>query len=142
MLLLTDSQGIRLAVSRPMAGNHHDAYKLNEHFNDMLQKLEKSCVPTQGLFLNADAGFDTREFRKLCSSREIIANIVENGRKSKSKQGKYIFDRLLYKYRFVIERINAWLDAFKAILVRFETKDETWKSLWLLAFTVILLRKL
>jgi hypothetical protein len=142
MLLLTDSQGIRLAVSRPMAGNHHDAYKLNEHFNSMLQMLEKSSVPTQGLFLNADAGFDTREFRKFCSSREIIANIVENGRKSKNKQGKYVFDRLLYKYRFVIEITNAWLDTFKAILIRFETKDETWKPLWLLAFTVILLRKL
>jgi hypothetical protein len=83
MLLLTDSQGIPLAVSRPMAGNHHDAYKLNEHFNSRLPMSAKSSVPVQGLFLNADAGFDTRKFRKLCSSREIIANIAENGRKSK-----------------------------------------------------------
>ncbi|RMG81124.1 MAG: IS5/IS1182 family transposase, partial [Bacteroidetes bacterium] len=29
-----------------------------------------------------------------------------------------------------------------ALLVRFETKNATWKALWLLAFTVILLRKL
>jgi transposase len=142
MLLLADSQGIPLAVSPPMAGNHNDAYKLKENFNNMLQMLEKSSVSTQGLFLNADAGFDTQEFRKFCNSREIIANIAQNSRKSKNKEEKYIFDQLLYKYRFVIERTNAWLDAFKAILIRFETKNETWKSLWLLAFTVILLRKL
>ncbi len=49
---------------------------------------------------------------------------------------------LLYKCRFVIERTNAWLDAFKALLVRFETNKIHWKALNLLAFTVILLRQL
>ncbi len=33
-------------------------------------------------------------------------------------------------------------DAFKAILIRFETKDLHWKGLLLLTFSVILLRKL
>lgn len=33
-----------------------------------------------------------------------------------------IFDEALYKKRFVVERINAWVDSFNAILVRFESK--------------------
>ena len=37
---------------------------------------------------------------------------------------------------------NTWLDAFKAILERFETKSLHWKASNLLAFSVILLRKL
>ncbi|MCF6332221.1 MAG: hypothetical protein L3J11_02975 [Draconibacterium sp.] len=52
------------------------------------------------------------------------------------------FDDLLYKYRFVVERTNAWLDAFKAILVRFETNKIHWKALNIIAFCVILLRRL
>ncbi len=37
---------------------------------------------------------------------------------------------------------GVWLDAFKAILVRFETNEIHWKALNLLAFCVILLRQL
>ncbi|MEZ5196713.1 MAG: hypothetical protein R2764_10015 [Bacteroidales bacterium] len=37
---------------------------------------------------------------------------------------------------------NAWLDAFKAILIRFETNKIHWKALNILAFCVILLRQL
>jgi transposase len=40
----------------------------------------------------------------------------------------------LYKERFVVERTNVWLDAFKAILVRFETKKMYWKALNIIAF--------
>ena len=53
-----------------------------------------------------------------------------------------IFDELLYKCKFVIERTNAWLDAFKSLSVRFETNKIHWKALHLLAFCTILLRQL
>ncbi|MCH2080905.1 MAG: hypothetical protein MK226_00880 [Saprospiraceae bacterium] len=35
---------------------------------------------------------------------------------------------------------NAWMDAFKALLIRFETKTQTWMSLHHLAFSLILIR--
>ena len=35
----------------------------------------------------------------------------------------YIFDELLYKQQFIIERTNAWIDAVRVLLVRFETKN-------------------
>ncbi len=49
-------------------------------------------------------------------------------------------DDVLYKERFSVERTNAWLDAFKALLVRFETKAQTWMGLHYLAFSLILIR--
>lgn len=94
------------------------------------------------MFLNADAGFDTSDFRSYCYANDIFDNIDQNKRNGNSIEAYTVFDELLYKTRFVIERTNAWLDAFKAILIRFETKNSHWKSLLLLAFTVILLRKL
>ncbi|GAB3635117.1 hypothetical protein GCM10027422_07070 [Hymenobacter arcticus] len=51
------------------------------------------------------------------------------------------FDTELYRRRLVIERLNAWLDGFKALLVRFETSLQNWLALHWLAFTVLLLRK-
>ena len=140
MLILTDNQGIPLACSGPVSGNHNDAYKLVETFDEMINSIRLADIPTDGLFLNADAGFDTSDFRDCCYSNDIIANIDHNKRNGAEQE--HLLDELLYKCRFVIERTNAWLDAFKAILVRFETNQIHWKALNLLAFCVILLRQL
>lgn len=140
MLILTDNQGIPLTCSDPIAGNHNDAFNLVPTVQKMITELEASEIRTDGLFLNADSGFDTEEFRGYCSEVDIEGNIDRN--KRNGVLGEYLFDDLLYKCRFVVERTNAWLDAFKAILVRFETNAIHWKALNLLAFCVILLRKL
>lgn len=140
MLIISDSQGLPIACSEPIAGNHNDAFKLEENVERMLQNIQSSNISTQGLFLNADSGFDTKEFRKCCNRHDITDNICHNKRNGLEQDN--LFDELLYKHRFVIERTNAWLDAFKALLVRFETNKIHWKALNLLAFCVILLRQL
>ena len=140
LLVLTDANGIPLACSEPVAGNHNDAYGLVKTVGKMFGAIRASNIAVEGLFLNADAGFDTEEFRGFCNQNEIIDNIDHNKRNGKREAG--IFDELLYKCRFVIERTNAWMDAFKAILIRFETNKIHWKALNLLAFCVILLRQL
>ena len=140
MLILTDSQGIPLACSEPTSGNHNDAYELEKTVDKMLGNIRSSNIHTDGLFLNADAGFDTESFRKYCYKNDIIDNIDKN--KRNGIENDHLFDDLLYKCRFVVERTNAWLDAFKAILIRFETNKIHWKALNLLAFCVILLRQL
>lgn len=141
-LIITDSRGIPIACSEPIAGNHNDAFELVETFRNMVQSIRLANIPVKDLFLNADSGFDTSDFRSYCYANDIFDNIDRNKRNGNSFEAYTVFDELLYKTRFVIERTNAWLDAFKAILVRFETKSSYWKSLLLLAFTVILLRKL
>lgn len=140
MLILTDSKGTPLAASEPIAGNHNDAYELSGHLRKMLDDIDKSDISTAGLFLNADARFDTKDFREYCLSKDIIGNIAINPRNGNYEEN--LFDELLYKCRFVIERTNAWLDAFKILLVSFETNQIHWKALHFIAFTVILSRQL
>ena len=140
MLIITDAQGIPLSCSQAIAGNHNDAFELVKNVDKMLSDIRLSNISTEGLFLNADAGFDSKEFRASCFKNDIIDNIDKNKRNGEATNS--IFDELLYKQRFVIERTNAWLDAFKALLVRFETNKTHWKALNLLAFCVILLRQL
>ena len=139
-LFLTDKQGIPLAMSEPIAGNHNDLFNIEIFFTKILADLKESQIETNGLFLNADAGFDSEGFRKLCFTNDIIANIDFNKRNSKSTDNQPLLDNELYKERFSVERTNAWIDAFKALLVRFETKSQTWMSLHYLAFSLILIR--
>lgn len=49
-------------------------------------------------------------------------------------------DHELYKKRFSVELINAWIDTSKALLIRFQTKSQTWVSLHYLAFSLILIK--
>jgi len=140
MLVLTDNQGIPLACSEAISGEHNDAYQLEQYVDKMFQSLRLSNIRTDWLFLNADSGFDVEGFRAFCYRNDIIDNIDKN--KRNGSESEHLFDRLLYKCRFVVERTNAWLDAFKAILIRFETNKIHWKALNILAFCVILLRRL
>ena len=139
-LFLTDKQGIPLAMSDPIDGNHNDLFDIDFFFTKMIADLEQSQILSNGLFLNADAGFDSEGFRKICQQKGIIANIDFNKRNSKNTDNQPLLDALLYKERFSVERTNAWLDAFKTLLVRFETKAKNWMSLHHLAFSLILIR--
>jgi Transposase and inactivated derivatives len=143
MLIIVDNQGCPIACSEPLSGNHHDSFNLGENFEKMLLQFEVSKIATEGLFLNADSGFDSADFRVFCHQHEIFDNIDTNKRNGYDENHSWsFFDELLYKQRFVIERTNAWIDAFKTLLVRFETKNIHWKSLNIIAFIAILLRKL
>ncbi len=75
MLILTDNQGFPLTCSDPIEGNHNDAFNLVPTVQKIITVLETSNICTDGLFLNADAGFDTEEFRGYCSEVEIMGNI-------------------------------------------------------------------
>ncbi|MFV0507069.1 MAG: IS5 family transposase [Bacteroidales bacterium] len=140
MLIMTDSQGLPVTYSEPISGNHNDAYNILDIAKEMILDLKQVGINHEVLFLNADAGFDVKKFRDFLEAEEIVGNIDFN--KKNNSEYKYLFDELLYKERFVVERTNAWLDAFKGLLIRFETKTTHWKSMNILAFIVIWLRKL
>ena len=127
-------------MSEPIQGHHNDLFDIEKFFLKMLADLKQSHIETNGLFLNAGAGFDSERFRNICSSKGIVANIEFNKRNLKNSDDQPLLDDKLCKERFSVERTNAWLDAFKALLVRFETKSQNWLSLHYLAFALILMR--
>lgn len=139
-LFLTDQQGIPLAMSEAVEANHHDLYNIEILFTKMIEDLKAVGIKINDLFLNTDAGFDSEGFRNLCFANDIIANIDFNKRNSKNTDNRTLKDDELYKERFSVERTNAWIDAFKALLIRFEMKLQTWMSLHYLAFSLILIR--
>ena len=76
--------------------------------------IKKANINLDGLFLNADPGFDSESFREACEEENIIPNVKPNARNSTQKDselspiGTTIFDEKLYEDRSVIEHSNAW----------------------------------
>ena len=137
-----------LAMSTPQEGQHHDLFEIQTLFNEICAILKQAGISLDGLFLNADPGFDSDLFKEACEKENIIPNVKPNPRNSGNQEpeltpiGTAIFDELLYKDRTVIEHANAWIDGFKALLVRFEFSVRNWMSLHFMAFSVIFLRKI
>ena len=147
-LFLSDNQGVMLAMSTPQEGQHHDLFQIQLLFDELCTLLKEANINLKGLFLNADSGFDSSDFVAACEKEEIIANVKGNLRNSANQElepyesGTPIFDGELYQDRSVIEHANAWIDGFKALLVRFEFSVKNWMSLHFIAFSVIFLRKI
>ena len=140
-LYLTDRQGLPLAMSEPVAGNHNDLYDIEVQFEVVTATLEKADIPLDGLFLNADAGFDSKDFRRSCDEKQINANISFNKRNGNTDRNEY-FDQELYNERYAVERTNAWLDSYRSLLNRFDTTTQSWKGFNYLAFIVIAMKKI
>lgn len=141
---ICDKKGNMLAMATPQAGNHNDMFNIKALFGELCEMLKKANIDLNGLFLNADAGFDCVALRQACAENGIEANIAVNPRNSKKEKTttKYQhFDEELYKERTVIEHANAWMDSFKTLLVRFETRIDTWISFILMAFSIRFLNK-
>lgn len=93
--------------------------------------------------MNADKAFDTNELRQAYAAGGIEANIARNRRAADwQTDGDKPLDPELYRRRLVIEQMSAWLDGFKALLVRYEMCLENCLALHWLAFTTLLLRKI
>lgn len=142
MLFICDNHGLPLSCSEVISGNHHDVFEIEKQLDMMLEDIKKSNILTDYLFINADAGFDAQELRNFCIKKDLFANIDFNKRNGNVSDREEIFDEKLYKRRFVIERMNAWIDGLKALLIRYETKEKHWRDWHLLAFCCILIRKL
>lgn len=143
LLLLTDASGIPLAISQTISGNHNDAYRLKQVALEMFATMERQSIPVKGLVLNANSGFDVQKFKLVCYQKDILYNIKPNPRNNKNynEDEHYIFDNQLYKGRFVLEQCNAWVDAYKNMLVRFETSAQNWRQAHFIVFAAIFLRR-
>jgi transposase len=69
-------------------------------------------------------------------------NIYQNPRNRKSiKRGrKRLFNPSIYQRRFTSERSFAWIDKFRALLIRFDRKDANFLGAHHLVFALINLR--
>jgi transposase len=115
---------------------------LSDHLKSAFKSLKRLGLSIAGTCFNADAAFDTRAARKVCFNHRVIPNIAENVRNRKRpKPGpKRLFDADVYKNRFCSERSFAWIDKFRALLVRFDRRAVYFMGSHFIAFAMINLR--
>jgi transposase len=134
-IFLTDRQGIPLAISTTVSGNHHDLFNIKGVMNELIDNLKSAEIKVDGLFINADSGFDSKDLRVMCIQNSIHANIDINRRNSNDTE--IFIDNELYKERYSIERSNAWLDSYRSVVLRYDTTNSSWlnwnylASLWI-----------
>lgn len=139
-LYLTDRQGLPIMMSAPKSGEHNDVHEIEDVMKMMLNDLHRANIRTDGLFLNADAGFDCDILRNCLDRNGVVANICISKRRT-GTDGIFV-DELLYAERYSVERTNAWMDSYRTLLNRFDTTVTSWESWNYLAFAVLLLKKI
>lgn len=58
IIYLTESLGLASTISEAISGHHNDLYCIEVQFEVVTGTLEEVQISVEGLFLNADAGFD------------------------------------------------------------------------------------
>ena len=139
--VLSDSKGTPLSHATPRSGEHHDTFEIEHVLREMIALLHEANINVEGIFLNADAAFDTALVRSVCAEFGIEANIPVNPRTGDGLDRDEYFDEELYKQRPVIEHTFAWMDGFKGLLVRYETKLKHWTAMNLIGFIIIFIRR-
>lgn len=144
ILPISDANGYILASTGILAGNHNDAYNLKSHLLTAFKWLKRLNISIRGAYFNADSAFDTLETRRVCFNHGLHPNIPENRRNRKQpKRGrKRIFNQDVYKRRFTAERSFAWIDKFRALLIRYDRRDLYFLSAHHIAFAMINIRNL
>ena len=142
ILPIFDKHGYVLASTGILAGNHNDAFNLKPHLQAAFKWIKALDLTICGAFFNADSAFDTKESRKELFNHSLKPNIPENKRnRKKAKPGpKRMFNQEVYGRRFTAERSFAWIDKFRALLIRYDRRDNYFLSAHYIAFAMINLR--
>jgi transposase len=128
-------------VSAP--GNRNESPLLRDALPRLSHMARAIGMDVQGSTVSLDGVYDCRANRKAIFNRGMIPNIPENprGRKTSKRGRKLRFDRAIFEERFrTIERIFAWEDKFRRLLLRFERLSPVHYAFKTLAYTMINLR--
>ena len=102
--------------------------------------LESAFVKEKPERLIGDKAYDSDPLDESLLEKgiEMIAPHRKNRKKKKSQDGRKL---RRYKRRWKVERLFAWLQNFRRLVVRYEYKEENFLGMAQLGCMVILLRK-
>jgi transposase len=131
-MAFSDGSSVPLAVHTESASPHEVAL--------VEATLASSFLKEKPQRLIGDKAYDSDPLDEALLEQgiEMIAPHRRNRKKKKTQDGRKL---RRYKRRWKIERLFAWLQNFRRLVVRYEYKDENFLGLVHLGCIVILLRK-
>jgi transposase len=124
-------------------GNRNESPLLRDALPGLTRMAHAIGMDLQGSTVSLDGVYDCRANRKAIFNRGMVPNIPENprGRKTPKRGRKQRFDPAIFEERFrTIERVFAWEDKFRRLLLRFERISDVHYAFKTLAYTMINLR--
>lgn len=124
-------------------GNRNESPMFKEALGPLKKIASAVGYNLNGSIMSLDGAYDCKANRKMIFNSNMKPNINENKRnKKKTKRGrKSLFSPEIFKERFqTIERVFAWEDKFKRLIVRFEHLSHVHYAMKMLAFSLINLR--
>jgi transposase len=128
-------------VSAP--GNRNESPLLRAALPQVMRIARAVGMDLEGSIVSLDGAYDCQPNRKTIFNHGMIPNINPNGRGRKHpKRGrKPLFDPAIFEERFqTIERVFAWEDKFRRLLLRFDRISRLHYAFKTLAYTMINLR--
>ena len=138
-----DRNGNVIAPFIAAPGNCNESPLLKQALPQLTDIAQVVGLELKGSVISLDGVYDSRSNRKAIFNRGMIPNIPENrrGRKQPKRGRKRIFEKTIFQERFyTIERVFAWEDKFRRLLLRFERISRLHYALKSLAYTLINLR--
>ena len=124
-------------------GSRNESPLLREALPQLTDIARAIGLDLRGSIVSLDGVYDSKVNRKAIFNRGMVPNINENPRNRKTtKRGpKRVFSAAIFKERFrTIERVFAWEDKFRRVLVRYEFIADVHYAFKTLAYTMINLR--
>ncbi|CAD6561621.1 hypothetical protein LMG28727_07495 [Paraburkholderia kirstenboschensis] len=124
-------------ISAP--GNRNESPLLRTALSGLIRMAHAFGMDLQGATVSLDGVYDCRANRKAIFNRGMIPNIPENvrGRKTAKRGRKRRFDPAIFEERFrTIERMFAWENKFRRLLLRFECISDVHYAFKTLAYTM------
>ena len=121
-------------------GNRNESPMFSDVFSSLKRIAASVGLSLVGSVMSLDGVYDCKSNRKKIFNAGMIPNINENKRNRKyTKRGrKRLFSAAIFKERFrTIERVFAWEDKFKRLLVRFEHISAHHYSMKTIAYIMI-----
>ncbi|MBK3824083.1 transposase [Paraburkholderia aspalathi] len=122
------------------AGNRNESPLLRDALPKLSEMARAIGMDLRGSTVSLDGVYDCRANRRAIFNRNMYPNIPENlrGRKTPRRGRKRHFDAAIFEERFrTIERVFAWEDKFRRLLLRFERISQVHYAFKTLAYTLI-----
>src|ERR1700689_2950424 len=138
-----DRRGNGIAPFVVAPGNRNEAPLLREALPEVMRIVGEVGMDLGGTIVSLDGVYDCRANRKAIFNRGMIPNINPNprGRRQPTRGRKPLFEPAIFDERFyTIERVFAWEDKFRRLLLRFDRLSRVHYAFKTLAYTLINLR--
>ena len=114
-------------------GNVEDKDIIPQHLKNTLGRRKK--------IITLDMKYMSLVLRRKMRQKGIKVNMKVRNQDYRRKKGpKFQFNEEIYKRRFLLERTNAWIKAFRSLVLRRSYQIASFKALVYLALIIILIR--